>query len=207
MWVVPVHGQVDPDIAGEPVRLTDAPGAWDVGNQLAWSADGEWIAVNSELHDEDAAYVIPAAGGEPRLIRGLERGAGHAQHTRLSLSPDGQRLSYSARDPGIPEDAPNSDHLFIYSMSTAGGEARRMTSVRGDMPAYSPDGEFIAFRSPRGKRDWPEDTERGQDEAPFDADLWVVPSAGGTAVQARRREGPAPGSNMVAQPQVHRGPP
>jgi len=51
------------------------------------------------------------------------------------------------------------------------------------MPAYSPDGEFIAFRSPRGKRDWPEDTERGQDEAIYDADLWIVPSAGGAAVR------------------------
>ena len=47
VWIVPLHGKVDPDIAGEPVRLAEVPGIWDTGNLMAWSADGEWIAVNT----------------------------------------------------------------------------------------------------------------------------------------------------------------
>jgi tetratricopeptide (TPR) repeat protein len=31
VWVVPLHGNVDPDIAGEPVRLAAVPGVWDDG--------------------------------------------------------------------------------------------------------------------------------------------------------------------------------
>ncbi len=183
VWTIPLHGEVDPDIAGEPTRLADVPRLWDLGNLLAWSADGVWIAVNCPGQDEDAVCVIPAAGGEPRVIRLPDRGTRHAFHHRLSLSPDGQRVAFSGRDPGVPEDAPDGHHLFIFAIPTSGGETQRVTTVRGEMPAYSPDGEFIAFRSPRKLVDWPEDTERGQAEAPFDADLWVVPTAGGEAVR------------------------
>jgi hypothetical protein len=40
LWVVPLEGNVDPDMAGEPVRLTEPMCAANWGNELAWSADG-----------------------------------------------------------------------------------------------------------------------------------------------------------------------
>ena len=65
-----------------------------------------------------------------------------------------------------------------------------MTSVRGEQGAFSPDGELIAFVSPRGKRDWPEGIEREQpDLGPYDADFWVVPTAGGAAVRLATVQG------------------
>ena len=52
------------------------PGASNFFNVLAWSADGEWIAVNggSEDQDEDAVSVIPVGGGETRVVQVPDRG-------------------------------------------------------------------------------------------------------------------------------------
>jgi Tol biopolymer transport system component len=204
LWTAPLHGSVDPQIAGEPVRLAEVPRILDVGGLLSWSANGEWIAVNSRTDSGDVVYVIPAAGGEPRVVPLPDRGGTHAQHLRLSLSPDGQRIAYSGRDPDAPEGAPDSDHLFIYAIPTAGGEPERVASVQGVMPAFSPDGEFLAFASFRRKRDWPEDYPRGQDLAWYDTDLWVAPTDGGEAfklatVKARLR-GPvwSPDGDFIA---------
>ena len=35
LWVVPLHGNVDPTIAGGPVRIAEAPGIWDYWSQTA----------------------------------------------------------------------------------------------------------------------------------------------------------------------------
>ncbi|MDH4272590.1 MAG: tetratricopeptide repeat protein, partial [Candidatus Aminicenantes bacterium] len=47
IWVVPIPGNVDPDVAGTPVRLTEPIGATNLGNTLAWSGNGQWIAFNT----------------------------------------------------------------------------------------------------------------------------------------------------------------
>ena len=39
VWVVPLQGNVGPNIAGEPVRIADVPDAWDAGSLFSWSAD------------------------------------------------------------------------------------------------------------------------------------------------------------------------
>jgi Tol biopolymer transport system component len=178
VWTVPLQGNVGPGIAGEPVRLAEVPGLWDVGSLLAWSADGEWIAVNGEADDEDAVYVIPAAGGEPKAARVPERG-GHAWSYRLGLSPDGQTIAISALELGTQEEVPESHSRYIYTIPTSGGEPQKISSRWARLPSFSPDGELIAYVGYERRDDWRENTERSRD----DGDLWVAPSSGGTPVK------------------------
>ena len=51
VWTVPLHGKVDPNLAGQPVRLTEQISAWNRGtiNLMAWSDNGKWIAFNACL--------------------------------------------------------------------------------------------------------------------------------------------------------------
>ena len=184
VWMVPLHGKVDPDIAGEPVRIADVPGIWDNGSLLAWSVDGEWIAVNSKDDDEDAVYVIPAAGGEPRVVRMPDRG-GHAWTYRLSLSPDGQQVAISALELGTREEVPEGHNRRIYTIPTAGGEPKQVSSSWSRLPSFSPDGRFVAYVGYRERDDWRENTEHN----PYDGDLWVAPLARGTPVKLATVDG------------------
>jgi Tol biopolymer transport system component len=185
VWVVPLHGKVDPDIAGEPVRLAEVPGVWDNASLSAWSRNGEWIAVNGKAEGEDAVYVIPAAGGEPRVVLMPPRG-GHAYGYRLSLSPDGQTLAFSALQPGEGnDDIPNATQRHIYTIPTKGGQPHRVSSRGAGKPAFSPDGKFIAYVGYRKREEWLENHEG----APYDGDLWVVPSTGGTPIRLARVAG------------------
>lgn len=174
VWAVPLHGAVGPDIAGEPVRLAEVPGVWDNGSLLAWSANGDWIAVNggSEEEDEDAVSLIPVGGGEPRVVNVPDRG-GHAWSYRLSLSPDGGQVAVSAVELGQPE-APFGRNKYIYSIPVGGGAPTQISSGSARMPAFSPDGKLIAYVGAREREDWEENTERTR----FDGDLWVASSTG-----------------------------
>lgn len=189
VWVVPLHGKVDPNIAGEPVRIADVPEVWDNGSLMAWSADGEWIAVNggADIHDRDVGtdvYVIPTGGGDPRVIRTPDRG-GHAWSYRLSLSPDGQNVAISALELGTREEVPESHNRRIYTIPTAGGEPKQVSSSWARLPSFSPDGQLIAYVGYREREDRRENTERTR----YDGDLWVAPSAGGTPVKLASVDG------------------
>jgi len=190
VWVVPLHGKVDPDIAGEPVRIASAPGAWNNGSLMAWSADGEWIAVNggTEVYEDRPpqtdVYVIPAGGGDPRLVRVPDRG-GHPWSYRLSLSPDGQRLAFSALELGTREEGPAGPSRYIYSMPTVGGEPTQISSDWARLPSYSRNGGLIAYVGARERGDWPGNTERSR----YDGDLWVASSTGANPVRLATVDG------------------
>ncbi len=174
VWVVPLHGNVAPNIAGQPVRIADVPDAWDSGSLLSWSANGEWIAVNSFANGEVFAYVVPANGGVPRLVDLPDRMGGRTWDIRLALSPNGQRLAFSALEPGFSE--PSRSDRRIFAVSTAGGEPERLSNAWSNMPAFSVDGEHVAYVGYRERSD-PGDNAVAPS---VDGDLWVVPSAGGT---------------------------
>jgi len=171
VWVVPLHGNVDPTIAGAPVRIADVEGVWDNCSQLAWSGDGRWIAVNGTVDTADAVYVVPLTGGEPRVIRMPKRGS-HAYSYRLSLAPDGGTLAFSALGPDQVAGPNETQKRFIHTVAVPDGRPHRLTDMWGRLPAFSPDGETIAYVS-----------HRQRDTGDWESDLWLVPAAGGQPVR------------------------
>ncbi|MGD2120430.1 MAG: tetratricopeptide repeat protein [Gemmatimonadota bacterium] len=179
VWVVPLHGQVDPDIAGEPVRLAEVPGVWDNGSLLAWSANGNWIAVNGGSEGEDVGGVslIPAEGGETLLIQVPDRG-GHAWNHRLGLSPDGQEVAISALDHGPGEVEYEMDARHIYAVPVGGAEPLQVSPARASMPSYSPDGRHLAYVGYSERDGW-----RENDRVMYVGNLWIVDAAGSTPIK------------------------
>jgi Tol biopolymer transport system component len=204
VWVIPVHGKVSSDIAGEPVRLTEPMGAWDVMSFLAWSSDGKWIAFNVSDEKEDAIYVVRSSGGVPKKVPVEPRLRNSGYNYRLSLSPDGKVLAFSSRyieksEAEPPEESgglpPSVRGFFIYTVPVAGGEVKRLTDSASGEPAFSPDGKKIAFVKYYT-------SEKGE----LCGSLWVVSAAGGTPIQVndsdpqRQVGGPiwSPDGKMIA---------
>ena len=191
IWVVPwAGGEASPFTSGSRCELSPR-----------WSPDGRHLAfVSDRAGGKPQLYVMPAAGGEARQLtsmpgavlglawcprseglafvsrvpgRSVEPGQDHAvpvvhEITRIKHKEDGQGLLDGRR------------HLFLLSLQ--GGAPRQITNGDWDdgEPAWSPDGQWIAFSSNRTPgRDWNEQS-----------DVWVVSSKGGRA----RRLTPGKGS-------------
>ncbi|MCJ7629208.1 MAG: tetratricopeptide repeat protein, partial [Longimicrobiales bacterium] len=195
VWVVPLGGNVGPDIAGEPIRLTEPMGVHGIG--LSWSANGEWIAFNAEQEDEQGIYVIPASGGEPRRIPGNHFRGALTYSYRLSLSPDGKTLAFALHDPEAETEASpyNQVLLSIYTTPVEGGQPALLTPIWSIEPAFSPDGRFIAYV----KFQSVEDGEVGE----WHQELWLISTTGGTPVLVAESTGAmmpvwSPDSRMIA---------
>jgi Tol biopolymer transport system component len=183
VWIIPLHGKINSDIAGEPVRLARIPGLWDGGSLTAWSADGKWIAVNGGVDGNDA-YVIPVGGGQS-LVVPIPKRVGQGFDYRLSLSPDGQTLAFSAVDPDMPPETPYNMNKSIYTIPIAGGKSKRVSSRSARLPSFSSDGKFISYVGYTERDALPENTKRSTPNG----DLWVVPVAGGTPLKLTAVDG------------------
>jgi len=155
VWKVPVHGNVAPYLAGEPIRLTEPMGAWDMGNQLAWSGDGEWVAFSAVPDEVEEIYVVAADGSELKKIQGNHARGGHAYNFRLSLSEDGRTLAFVFAEPNRGEgmECGGLNGLSIYTVSTDGGAATPLTEDCTREPAFSPDGRLLVIKPASEERD------------------------------------------------------
>jgi Tol biopolymer transport system component len=129
---------------GAALRLTTDPAP---DYSPVWSPDSRRLA----FIRANAIYTVPALGGEERRLvttKGLlAAGAASIISTsRISWSPDGKLLAFSAAQSGS---AP-----AVWIVPTEGGEPRRVTtpvpqtfgSSAGDLsPAFSPNGSKLAF--------------------------------------------------------------
>jgi Tol biopolymer transport system component len=178
LWLIPIRGKVDGDVAGVPetVNVSLPDGVQVDRDGLAWSADGRWIAFNDFVGRKkgpfaSGIYVVSAAGGVPRKLSvNPERGELSVNY-RLALSPDGKQVAYaSLQGKGGP--------LHLEAISIEGGPARRLTETTGSEPAYSPNGRLIAYvtRPP----DWTAGDKGGPDREA--GGVWVIPAQGGTPV-------------------------
>jgi Tol biopolymer transport system component/DNA-binding winged helix-turn-helix (wHTH) protein len=126
-----------------------------------WSPDGRRVAFYRDADHGTAIYAVSALGGtEQRLHAGLSS----AWTTGLDWSPDGQVLAFA-------DSHGETNHTWISLLSLTDSSTRQLTSPSGpeidNLPAFSPDGSTVAF-------------VRGSIVGVV-SDLYVVPTAGGTA--------------------------
>lgn len=129
IWTLPTTG-------GEPTRIDT--GAVDKNNNdHGLSTDGKWLALSSGTGENGSKiYIVPATGGEPRLITPIGPSYWHG------WSPDDKTLIYCAK---------RDNNFDVYSIPIAGGPETRLTDAPGldDGCEYSPDGSKIYFHSER----------------------------------------------------------
>ncbi|MBE3063857.1 MAG: PD40 domain-containing protein [Spirochaetes bacterium] len=143
IWVVKLQGQVAPEIAGVPERLTQGANASWAG--LTWSGNGQWIAFNEAKVPTQDIYVLPVSGGALRKVPRAVPLLGGA-HWHLGLSPDGSRLAYTTMV---------EDRMLLQMVSVATGETiMRFATPDAMEPRFSPDNRHVAYV---GHRKWPAD--------------------------------------------------
>jgi TolB protein len=126
-----------PATGGKPEPM-DTGFAKQCNNDHGFSPDSTLMAIsdNSQGDRKSMVYVMPAAGGTPKLLTKRRPSYWHG------WSPDGKTLAFVGERNG---------DFDIYTIPVTGGEETRLTTAPGldDGPEYSPDGKYIYFNSER----------------------------------------------------------
>jgi len=131
-----------------------------------WSADGEWIAYNSQSTTPGLGiWLVPSAGGAARRLVSDDY-----LYFCSSFSPDGEKIALYSRRSGNYE---------IWTVHTDSGELKQLTAPPYEkrFPAWSPDGATIAYV--------------GYDDSCTTrfSTLWLMPASGGQARELAILEG------------------
>ena len=122
---------------GEPTEIPTGRATAN-NNDHGLSPDGRWLAISDQTDGPSRVYVVPSAGGEPRVVTQNVPSYWHG------WSPDGRTLAFVGERNG---------NFDIYGIAPEGGPERRLTTdpAPDDGPDYAPDGS-IYFNSARSGR-------------------------------------------------------
>jgi Tol biopolymer transport system component len=138
IWALPIpaHGAVASSADARPLTA---------GHQsiegMAVSADGRWLAFDSDRGGAQAIYRVALAGGEPEPLSTADSGGDFMP----SWSPDAREIAYYGFRQG---------RRRLYVMPVDGGPATSVAADSGNQrfPDWSPDGRRLVFYSDRGGR-------------------------------------------------------
>jgi WD40 repeat protein len=120
------------------VRLTSLSGS---SNSPVWSVDGKYIVFRLANHPDAGIYVIRSDGsGEPqRLARG--------DASPSAFSPDGTRLALESGNPFTAMEVMTAPFVDASDHPRLGNPELLLRARGFPMPAFSPDGHWIAYAS------------------------------------------------------------
>jgi dipeptidyl aminopeptidase/acylaminoacyl peptidase len=111
--------------------------------QVAISPDGQRVAWVEEANDASAHGIFVCSLASPASTRRrITAGSGDevSEEREIAWSPDSRQLAFLS-------DAQTPDQLQLYVAKVTGGEARKLTDLKGslDAPSWSPDGKTLAL--------------------------------------------------------------
>jgi TolB protein len=132
IWRVPAEGGEAAVVnTGEATKCTGSHGL---------SPDGKLLAISCSTpgKSETRVYIVPAEGGEPKLLTEAAWSYFHG------WSPDGKTITFTRPD--------HKGGGNIFAIPAGGGAEKALTTGSGisDDPDYSADGKWIYFNSDRG---------------------------------------------------------
>jgi TolB protein len=119
--------------------LTDSPA--DDTNP-SWSPDGASVLFISDRDGSSDVFIMNSDGSEPRPLTRTD-----ADEVAAAWSPDGTQIVFARGDSEISPLQGGTAQLFILTLAT--GEETQITDAEAlhNAPAWSPDGEWIAYVS------------------------------------------------------------
>jgi dipeptidyl aminopeptidase/acylaminoacyl peptidase len=180
--VTPGDFQANPPIPRLDVVYTAKPDGSDrnrvtprQGRALSpsWSPDGTklvYIKPDEQVANDRHVYVRDLASGQETQITGFGSASGP------TWNQDGTKITYAVRaNPNDPQAIG-----WSYADGSAGGQRLSPVGQNAGNPAYSPDGQYIAYSV----------TKPGQNRCPgnYEADLWIMASDGSNSEQVTAKD-------------------